>query len=268
MAEALGLARAALRPLLDFALPPRCPGCGAITAEPHRFCLGCWSQLVFLGEPCCAVCALPFEYSRGDGALCGACLADPPAFERLRAAVAYGEIPRKVALKLKYGGRPGVAETMARFIERHLFLAGTGRGTAAGGGGGGAGEAHEADPILAPVPLHRWRIWKRGYNQAALIATALARRSGLEARLDLLERVKSTPPLKQMSPRARRETVRGAFRVAPEHKPAVRGRAIVLIDDVYTSGATADACARILRRAGAVRVEVLCWARVVRAEVD
>src|SRR5688500_4720598 len=122
MAEPLGLARVALRPLLDFALPPRCPGCGAITSEPHRLCLGCWAQLVFLGEPCCTVCALPFESARGNGALCGACLAEPPAFERLRAAVAYGDIPRKVALKLKYGGRPGVAETMARFIQRHLIL--------------------------------------------------------------------------------------------------------------------------------------------------
>ena len=235
---------AALRPVLDFALPPRCPGCGAITEEVHRFCLACWSQLAFLGEPCCAVCALPFDYAPAGVFLCGACLADPPAFDRLRAAVAYGDIPRKVALKLKYGGRPGVAETMARFVQRHM-------------------PATE-DAILAPVPLHRWRIWKRGYNQAALIASALARRSGLEPRLDLLERVKATPPLRRMGPKERRETVRGAFRVAPRHKPNVRGRTVILVDDVYTSGATADACARTLKRAGAARVELLCWARVVR----
>ena len=243
MGEALP--RAALRPLLDFALPPRCPGCGAITAEPHRFCLACWSQLVFLGEPCCAVCALPFEHAGEAGAVCAGCLAHPPAFARMRAAVAYGEIPRKVALKLKYGGRPGVAETMARFIERHLAFA--------------AGEA-----LLAPVPLHRWRIWKRGYNQAALIAAALARRAGIEPRLDLLERVKATPPLKAMNPQQRRDAVRGAFRIAAKHKERVRGRDVILVDDVYTSGATVDACARVLKRAGAARVEVLCWARVVR----
>jgi hypothetical protein len=110
------------------------------------------------------------------------------------------------------------------------------------------------EAILAPVPLHRWRIWKRGYNQAALIASALARRTGLEARLDLLERVKATPPLKAMGPRARRDAVRGAFRVAAKHREGLRGRPIVLVDDVYTSGATANACARILRRAGAERV--------------
>ena len=244
MAEVAAGVRAALRPLIDFALPPRCPGCGAVTGEPHRFCLACWSQLIFLGEPCCERCAFPFDYGRGEGALCGACLAKPPAFDRLRCAVAYGEIPRKVALRLKYGGRPGVAETIARLMERHLCAS--------------------PDTLLVPVPLHRWRIWRRGYNQAALIASALARRSGLEARLDLIERVKPTPPLKGMGPKQRRDAVRGAFRVAPAHKAAVRGRPVLLVDDVYTSGATANACAGALRRAGAARIGVLTWARVVK----
>lgn len=241
-------AKAVLRPLLDFALPPRCPGCGAVTEEPHRFCFACWSALTFLGDPCCACCALPFAHEAGEGALCGGCMAAPPPFDRLRAAVAYGEIPRKVALKLKYGGRPGVAETMARFMVRHL------------------GSADGA--ILAPVPLHRWRIWGRGYNQAALIASALARQSAQEARLDLLQRTKATPPLRGMNPRERREAVRGAFRLAERHKGAVRGKAVILIDDVYTSGATANACASVLKRAGASEVRVLAWARVVRGPDD
>jgi ComF family protein len=246
MNAAASLARSALRPILDFALPPRCPGCGAVTDEPHRFCLTCWSALTFLGEPCCARCALPFEYGEGAEVVCGRCLAEPPAYDRLRAAVAYGDMARAVALKLKYGGRPGVAETMARFMERHLDTAGA--------------------PMLAPVPLHRWRIWRRGYNQAALIAGALARRAGLEARLDLVERVKATPVLRGMSPRERKAAVRAAFRVNPKRKAALEGKAVILVDDVYTSGATTNACARILRRAGAARVDILCWARVVRAE--
>jgi ComF family protein len=246
MHAAASLARTALRPILDFALPPRCPGCGTVTDEPHRFCLTCWSALTFLGEPCCARRALPFDYGEGAEVICGRCLAEPPAYHRLRAAVAYGDIARTVALKLKYGGRPGVAETMARFMERHL-------------------DASDA-PVLAPVPLHRWRIWRRGYNQAALIAGALARRAGLEAQLDLVERVKSTPVLRGMSPHERRQAVRGAFRINAKRKAGLKGRAVVLVDDVYTSGATAEACARILKRAGASRVDVLCWARVVRAE--
>lgn len=101
MAAPMLLARSALRQVVDFALPPRCPGCGTITSQPHSFCLTCWSALTFLGEPCCARCALPFEYeSGGADAECASCIADPPPFERMRAAVAYGEIARGVALKL------------------------------------------------------------------------------------------------------------------------------------------------------------------------
>lgn len=251
MHAAASLARGLLRPVLDFALPPRCPSCGTVTEEPHRFCLDCWSALRFLGDPCCARCALPFDYDGGAQVECGRCLAEPPAYDRLRAAVAYGEISRKVALKLKYGGRPGVAETMARFMARHLD---------AGDEGG--------PPILAPVPLHRWRIWRRGYNQSALIAAALAGRAGLEKRLDLIDRVKSTPPLRGLGPRERKEAVRGAFRIGARQKAALQGRSVILVDDVYTSGATANACAKALKRAGAARVDILCWARVVRGGDD
>ena len=110
-------ARYALRTVVDFALPPRCPGCGAIVQEEHSFCLDCWSGLVFLGEPCCARCGLPFEHDGGGaGAECGACLAHPPRFDAARAAVAYGEIARTVVLKLKYSGRPAAAETIAHFM--------------------------------------------------------------------------------------------------------------------------------------------------------
>jgi ComF family protein len=241
-------ARAAGRRLLDFALPPRCPACGTITADPHRFCFACWRSLTFLGDPCCARCGLPFAYAEGAEAQCGRCLAEPPRFDRLRAAVAYGETARRVALKLKYGGRPGVAETLAALMLRHL---------------GPAGE----DALLVPVPLHRWRIWKRGYNQAALIAAALARAGGLAADPCLLERVRATPPLRGLGRRERALAVRAAFRVPAAARPRLAGRRIILVDDVFTSGATAGACAWALKRAGAGRVEVLCWARVV-SETD
>jgi ComF family protein len=251
-APAAALAQAAFRRILDFALPPRCPGCGAIAAEPHRFCLECWQSLTFLGEPCCARCGLPFAFAGAGDASCGACLAEPPPFDRLRAAVAYGEISRLVALKLKYSGRLGLAETLAHFMLRHVD--------------GRAGQAGEGNALLVPVPLHRWRIWKRGYNQAALIAGSLSRRSGLPVGLDLLSRTRATPPLRGLGRRERALAVRGAFKVPPSARGRIAGRRILLVDDVYTSGATAAACARALKRAGAASVEILCWARVVRAD--
>jgi ComF family protein len=249
MGKAVALGRGALRHIIDFALPPRCAGCGAITDAPHRFCLGCWQMLTFIGPPCCERCGLPFAYDQGEGAECGACLAAPPALDRLRAAVAYDEIARTAVLKLKYGGQPGVAATLAWFMRRHL------------------GE-EDKEAIVAPVPLHRWRIWKRGFNQSALIAQALVRDTDMPIALDLMHRVKSTPPMKGMSRNARALNVRGAFAIDARYREAVRGKTILLIDDVYTSGATANACAKILKRSGAARVNLLCWARVVHGADD
>jgi ComF family protein len=249
METAIRAARAAARQVLDFALPPRCPGCGSIVADEHRFCVGCWSGLRFLGEPCCERCGLPFEYDAGEGAECGACSADPPAFERLRAAVAYGETARKVALKLKYSARPAAAETLAHFMQRHL-----------------AGRTENA--VLIPVPLHRWRIWKRGYNQSALIAQALSRRTGVKTEVDWLRRVKATPVLRGLGKRERALAVRGAFALTASAKVAIRGRTLILVDDVYTSGATANACSKALKRGGAERVEIICWARVLNSGED
>ena len=235
-------------PVLDFALPPRCPSCGTIVAEDHRFCIDCWRTLDFLPGPACAGCGTPFDYDRGEQALCASCIASPPPHDGVRAAVLYGEVARAVALKLKYGRRPAVAQTIARHLVRYA--------------------AAEPDAVLIPVPLHRWRIWSRGFNQSALIARSLARATGQTLLLDTLVRRKATPVLRGLGANARAKAVRGAFEVPPERKSLLSGRTVLLIDDVFTSGATAGACARVLKRAGAERVVVLCWARVLQEADD
>lgn len=234
-------AKALVRTLLDFALPPRCAGCGTIVGEVHSFCGNCWSEVEFLGAGGCGVCGLPLEATEAE--TCARCLAAPPIISRTRAAVAYGEIPRSIALRFKYGRKVALAKTIARFMAP---LAGP----------------VAKDAVLVAVPLHRRRLWTRGFNQSALVANELSGRLGIKADSGILKRVKSTPPLKGMSLSMRKRTVQGAFRVADGADLA--GRTIVLVDDVLTTGSTSEACARALRKAGAARVELMSWARVVR----
>jgi len=242
--------RPVLRPIVDYALPPRCPGCGGIVEEDHRFCLGCWSSMRFLGRPCCDRCGAPFDHDRGEDALCGACIAEPPAIDRARAVLAYGEIAKTVALRLKYGRRIGLARLIAKQMARHVPQ-----------------EGRDA-MLLVPVPLHRWRLWWRGFNQSALIAGHLGRLCGIPVEKEVLLRTRRTPPLRGLNPKQRQRVVRGAFAIDPTRKAALSGRTVLLIDDVHTSGATADACARILRRNGAASVQLLCWARVLPDDGD
>jgi ComF family protein len=238
------LKRAASRlvlPLLDFALPPRCGGCGTIVDQVDSFCAGCWKQLEFLGPGGCLRCGLPLEATEAE--TCAACLARPPRLDRIRAAVAYGDISRGIAIRLKYGRKVALARTMSRYMQPLV------------------GELPR-DSVLVPVPLHRWRLWGRGFNQSAIVARDLSRRTGLPVSVDALRRTRSTPPLKGMGMRQRRRTVAGAFRA---RRPSeLRGRTVVLIDDVLTTGSTAEACARALRKAGASRVDLVSWARVIR----
>ncbi|HEX6072518.1 MAG TPA: ComF family protein [Sphingomicrobium sp.] len=234
------LFRSCARSILDFALPPRCPACGTVVGDPHSFCPDCWKQIDFLGNGGCSTCGLPLQAT--DLETCGACLARPPRIARSRAAVAYDDISRGLAIRLKYGRKVAIARTMARYMAPLVAADGSER-------------------VLVPVPLHRTRLWRRGFNQSALIARELSRRLKIKADPLLLRRSKRTPPLKGMSPLQRRKTVSGAFRVAD--RSAVEGKTIILVDDVLTTGSTAEACARTLKRAGAVRVELISWARVV-----
>ena len=240
-------ARRAATALVDLLLPPRCPGCGMIVAGQDRFCSDCWSQLDFIVPPACACCDLPLPNAVGPDALCGACMANPPPFARAYAPLAYGEKARSVVMRLKYGRRIGAARLMADLMAMRL----------------GDRDPVDEPPLLVPVPLHRWRIWSRGFNQSALIARHLADRFGWSLDVDALARTRQTSSMRGLGKQARAKQVRGAFRVEPDARDRIAGRTIMLVDDVFTSGATASACARALRRGGAARVEVIAFARVL-----
>lgn len=241
--------RAGLRTVWSSALavvyPPTCVGCGGATADPHALCPACWSRLRLIEAPYCPRLGTPFSVDLGTGPLLSPrAIADPPVFERARAVALYDDVARRLVHRLKYEDRLDLAAAMARMMGR-----------------AGAELLAEADCVV-PVPLHRLRLWRRRFNQAGLLARILARQAGRPYDPACLRRIKATRSQVGLSRAARAANLQGAFRVPDAAKGRLQGRRVLLIDDVSTTGATANAAARALLRGGASAVDVLTFALV------
>lgn len=242
------LLRRLARRAIDLALPPLCMACRAAVEEPGCLCARCWSRVGFIERPFCDRLGtpLPHEFDAADGpAVSSAALADPPAYGRARAVAAFGEVSRDLVHALKYSDRLDVAAPLARMMAR-----------------AGADILADAD-ALVPVPLHALRLWRRRFNQSAALAQGIGRASGVSVRAGWLARRRATVPQVGLDRESRARNVAGAFAVPEAARGELAGRRVVLVDDVLTTGATIDACAKALARAGAARVDVLVFARVV-----
>lgn len=242
--------RGLARRVMDMLFPPLCLACATEVDAQGHLCPACWSALNFIEGSHCAGCGRPFETDLGPDMRCAPCLARPPAFAAARAVLRYDDASRPLILALKHG-------------DRHEAVPAFGRWMARAGGALLAAPGLPAHTLVAPVPLHRRRLWRRRYNQAGLLGAAVAARLGLPHMPDLLQRLRATPSQGGLSRKERRRNVRDAFAVRGHHAGDIRDAHVILVDDVMTTGATLDACARAVLAAGAARVSVLVLARAV-----
>lgn len=239
------LAARALRPPANLLFPPVCAGCRRLVSEPGALCGTCWRELRFLERPWCAIMGTPFGHDMGENFLSAEAIADPPPFERARAAVVYSGIARQLVHGLKFNDRTDLAASMARWMLR-------------------AGDELVADAaVIVPVPLFWRRFFFRRYNQAAELARAIAVLADLPFAPGAVRRVKPTRRQVGLSAAERQDNVRAAFLVPPEREIEVSGRRVLVVDDVYTTGATVRAVTRALKTGGASAVDVLTFARVL-----
>ena len=236
-------------PLVDLIYPPRCPLCGEAIAAQTGLCASCWSELVIPGEPGCTRCQRPMGDHAREGSVCAPCIALPPRHAGIAAGTLYNDASRRLVLAFKHGKRIALSAMLARLIEARL-------------------PELEGEWLIVPVPLHRGRLWRRGFNQAALLARELAKRDGRWLLVDGLVRAKPTPVLGGLGKKARVRALKGAISVNPKRSGIIKGANVVLVDDVLTSGATSETCVSVLKRAGARKIVIACFARVLDEALD
>jgi len=230
---------------INLIAPPQCLACRERVQEPASLCPACWRTVAFIEEPCCDRLGLPFPYDQGEGAVSPAAIADPPVWDRARAAVVFNETSRELVHALKYQDRHEAALLLSRLMLR------------------AAQPLFEGADAIVPVPLHRRRLWFRRYNQSALLAQRLAAGSGVRYWPELLCRVRPTRQQVGLDLAERQKNVRRAFAVPEQVKAELGGLNLLLVDDVLTTGATASAAAATLKKAGAGRVDIVTFALVI-----
>jgi len=231
--------------LVDFILPPLCLACRAPVQGQGGLCAQCWPRVDFIEPPRCDRLGIPLPVPSDEPVVSAAALADPPVYDRARVVARYDGVMRELVHGLKYGDRHEGVELFARWMVH------------------AGAEVLDTANAIVPVPLARTRLWWRRFNQAALLARAIGRATNIPDKPFALQRIRRTPSQVGLSAEQRRRNVAGAFRVPGRRRAQVAERNIVIVDDVITTGATANACARTLKRAGAARVDVLALARVV-----
>ncbi|MCV6574834.1 MAG: ComF family protein [Cohaesibacter sp.] len=242
--------RGAFSLMAAFLWPPVCANCGRAICDSNHLCGGCWQEMHWVDRPFCPVSGVPYPYDAGQDIVSPAVLADPPAYDKARCVALYDATARALVHKLKYYDRTDLAVSMGDWMVR----------------AGADFFANISGPlVVVPVPLHRRRLIGRRYNQAALLAKAIADQKGLAYWPDCLVRRRATRQQVGLSDQEREANVRGAFRLNETYRHNISGKSIVLIDDVMTTGATIEACARALRRAWAAQIFVIVFARVVES---
>jgi len=234
---------------VDLLLPAQCLACHAPVADNGTLCPACWSRLKPIERPYCVRLGIPFTFDLGPEALSAEAIAEPPPFDRARAVAVYDDVARRLVHGLKYRDRLELARWMAAWMVR-----------------AGAEVTSTAD-VVVPVPLHRRRLWGRRYNQSALLAGPVAAMAGKPLANLALQRIRATQQQVGLTADQRDRNVRGAFRAPAEQKAEIAGRRVLLVDDVYTTGATVRAATRALLRGGAAAVDVLTFARVVKGGI-
>ncbi|MEL7273312.1 MAG: ComF family protein [Pseudomonadota bacterium] len=242
--QSKSIAHRLLHQATEFLLPPTCLACDAAVSQQGSLCPSCWSEARFIEKPYCAVLGAPFSYDLGEGALSARAIAERPKFHTARAVMLYEDVARRLVLGLKFSDRTDLAPWMATLMVR------------------AADGMLKDNPMIVPVPLHARRMMMRRFNQAAELARAIAKEENLTYTPQMLIRARATKQQVGLGRRERAHNVSGAFRVPKGQRPWLEGRSIVLVDDVFTTGATLEACTRALLRGGAARVDCLTFARV------